>query len=339
MPINVKCHKCDKPYRLNDSLAGKKFKCKQCEAIVLATPIPVAPAPKKRSAKSGGQSSVSRPAASVNRTAGPAKKKRPATAPPVRRKKKPAPEPYAEEYDDDFADDYGDDFSQDYDDGYDPYGAPPAPKKKKSSGKSKTKKKKSSSGGGLPSMTFNLNRINAILVVGGGMLMFIGCQEMRLSNRAGSTPKAITLQELSTDGPGTDVYFTVSGVVPVNEGFVYEEAAGDRFSAIWYAARPVESPNNSSNFIVYSRNAPTESDVGALMLSQTHTGMVVNSIQKLDKETKGLLRQNLPGIDVETALIFQVGRTPAGIAKYGSMLLGGLVLALAGLAWLLFVHD
>ena len=34
MPIKAKCRKCSKVYTVKDELAGKKFRCKQCEAPV-----------------------------------------------------------------------------------------------------------------------------------------------------------------------------------------------------------------------------------------------------------------------------------------------------------------
>ena len=37
MPIDVACHSCERKYRLKDELIGKKFKCRDCGAIVLAS--------------------------------------------------------------------------------------------------------------------------------------------------------------------------------------------------------------------------------------------------------------------------------------------------------------
>ena len=34
MPISVSCPHCGKEYNVKDEAAGKKFKCKECEAIV-----------------------------------------------------------------------------------------------------------------------------------------------------------------------------------------------------------------------------------------------------------------------------------------------------------------
>jgi len=41
MPIPVKCRKCGKGYQVKDAMAGKKFRCKKCEAVV-AVPTPKA---------------------------------------------------------------------------------------------------------------------------------------------------------------------------------------------------------------------------------------------------------------------------------------------------------
>jgi hypothetical protein len=41
MPIDVKCHRCNKQYRLKDEMSGEKFKCKDCGEVVLAEPFSV----------------------------------------------------------------------------------------------------------------------------------------------------------------------------------------------------------------------------------------------------------------------------------------------------------
>jgi hypothetical protein len=42
MPISVNCPSCGKAYNVKDDAAGKRFRCKQCEAVIA---IPEAPAP------------------------------------------------------------------------------------------------------------------------------------------------------------------------------------------------------------------------------------------------------------------------------------------------------
>ncbi|MEZ6125568.1 MAG: hypothetical protein R3C49_20675 [Planctomycetaceae bacterium] len=356
MAIDVRCQACGKQYRLNDELAGKKFKCKQCEAIVLATPSSgtngkAAPQTEKRprSEPPAGQSPRPRPAAQQTTSQPP--KKKPVGAgssgagQPVKKKKRPAPaaDPYANDAFgalDEFGGDYGDAWN---DDAADPYGSPP-PRRKKSTAKSFSKSKsktqskaKSGAGGfGLPAMTFNFNRLNAALVVIGGMLIFFGFQEIRLRSRSGTAPLEITLSELLKNGPGSGVYLTVTGKLPTDDGFVYSERGG-RYTEVWVPCVPIEGTGNA-NFLLYSKKTPTESDVAGMAMNASHTGMIINDITGLDAETKKLLG-TIPGVNPDTALVFEVDRTPASVAKIGAMILGGLLLMLGGLFWIFFVHS
>lgn len=343
MPIDVTCDACQKRFRLSDELAGKRFKCKGCGEVLTATPAQAAdPVPAKMPSKQ-----KLRPRKNASPEAPSAEE-----APPRRKKKKrpvqeSIPDPFIDDYEkeeEEVFDDFGDDYGTDPEDHYEDYGAAPAPKRKKKKKTAKSKgfidseKKKTSSGGGLPAMTFNINRINIALIVFGGVLLFQGCREFRLASSAGSAPREISLAEIYENGPGDDVYLTVSGIFPPSDGYVANETRTGRMTEIWYPAVP-EVGAGSAKFIVYSTDANTEDDVGSLMASTVQTGMVVNAIKGLDKETKGLLRQNMPGIDLENALIFHSGRTPSGALKYGAFLLGGLVLLLVGLGWIFFLHE
>ena len=111
MPINVACN-CGKKYRLKDELAGKKFKCKECDQILIARSSPSAP--KKKTSR------------------GPARPKPDASTPPSqesdapqrrRKKKKRKVDPYGDDYRDSppsALDSLGDDFG----DEQNPYAAP-----------------------------------------------------------------------------------------------------------------------------------------------------------------------------------------------------------------------
>lgn len=51
MPIEIACAQCGKKYRINEDKAGKKFRCKQCESLIL---VPVAPAAGGQEISPGG---------------------------------------------------------------------------------------------------------------------------------------------------------------------------------------------------------------------------------------------------------------------------------------------
>lgn len=326
MPIEFACNECSKTYRVKDELAGKKIKCSQCEAVVEVPTASRKPATKKTE-------SASRPVRKKVVTKKAAK--RPTTKKKVQKKRRPAPELY-----DDDDDAYGDDGL--YDDGG--YDQPPArakkkktkPTSKKSGPKGGAKKK----GGGLPPVTFNLNRINIALVIIGGMVGFFGISEWRLAMKSGSTPTRVSLTELTTNGAADNVFVTVTDMMPAGEGeFVYEETRTGRYSKIWYPAVPTTDSPGVPRFIVYSADAKNDNEVGALMMQTEQTGMIVNSIRSLDSETKDLLQQGIPGINVDSALIFESGRKPAGPIKYLGLLLLGLALVGGGMFWIFFVHG
>ncbi len=257
------------------------------------------------------------------------------------------PDESATSQDDYGYDDYGfddfDDYGEDMDDqgadaSWNDYGMP-QPKKK-------TKKKKratghldsedSPKGSSVPPVTFNPNRINIAMLVVGGVLIFFGIQELRLGLKAGSSPQEITFTDLMVDGPGDQVYFRVTDVIPGDRGYVAEEDSYGKLTKVWIPCELNDS-RTDSEFVLYSTDVSSETAAESLAVAGTHTGMIINDISGLGSEEKGLLRQS--GINPDKAWIFEVGRQPSGFLKYGSMIAGGIVVILLGLAWMLFVHE
>ena len=350
MPIDVACSACDKSFRVKDELAGKKFKCSACGEVVVipasrSTASPAKSASRKQtSAEAPGQrppkKKASRPKSAGDATP-PKKKKRPAAK--KKRKAKPKPDAFDDDYRDAYADDMfggADDFGDDYasdaygnedfggdDYGDDLYNATP-PRQKKSKPKAKKKKKKKS-GGGL-AIGFNINRLNIALIVIGGMLIFFGIQEARLAAQASSEPTPILLDELLANRPES-VYLTVSDVVSSEGGYIAEENSSGSLTRIWAPCHPPGSPG--ANFILYTTEPDTENEADAFLSQTTFTGMIVNDIRSLGREERNML-QTIPGCNPDTAIIFEVGRTPSGAIMVILYFAGGLALILAGAAWI-----
>ncbi|GAB5441418.1 MAG: hypothetical protein Fues2KO_17670 [Fuerstiella sp.] len=366
MPIECSCPACDKQFRVKDELAGKKFKCTACGAVVSAGPpaasppapaAPAAPAARKPTAakkptaadparKPASAAARRKRAAAADATAStgstskarPTKKKRPA-----KKKVKKKPDPFGDEYrdadpDDLFADDFGDDYGEpidDYDDygddsfDDDPYNTPPRKKRKKAAAKSGTKRKKKKSSGGGWNIGFNINRINIALLFGGGILIFLGISEARLSAKSNSTPVSISLSEVLQNRPES-IYLTVTEVVSSDE-YIYEESGSGRLQKIWAPAHPPGSPN--ANFILYSTKPRTQAEASALIDSRSFTGMITNDIRSLGSEERNLLR-TIPGVNPDTAIIFEIGRKPSGFLAVLLYFVGGLAVMAGGAAWI-----
>jgi len=377
MPIQVNCPACGRTYRLKDELAGKKFRCSDCQKIVTAPalerPVPPPPAansqspPTVRTARRVLSPEVAQPSREDSRPSpqsAPEKRNRPeptssskgtssATASvggsvekpaKAKRRSKSAPESRQADSQDSEFDDLNSYDGEDagWDDAYsddDTQATEPAPKSRSRSGASGTKssKARSASRSGGWSIGFNIGRLNVAMVVVGFVILMIGCMELSLSRKSNSTPVPISLAELLQNGAGSNIYFTVSGIQPVSDEFVYEERSGRRqyYTKVYFACQPAGAGNAAPvRFVIFSTAAKDDSAVMQLMGQSTHTGMITNSIRRLGADERQLLQSAAPGADLSAAMIFEVGRHPSGALKYLSLIGSGLALLLVGLAWI-----
>lgn len=338
--IQLQCPSCSKSYKVKDAAAGKRFECKKCGETVT---VPEA----KSSGRSSSQSSSG------------AKRKASAAA-PAKKKPKQQPDDFVEDaFVEDAHDDYDDyeSYDDDYGDDYDEYeSAPKRSSSRKSSSKSKSKgkskptakkkKKKSGGGGALAGLAFgfNLNRINGILTVVGGMLIFFGIQETRLSSMAKDEPTQMTLQELIEKGSPDNIYLTLTDVNCIlDETVLYgDEGPGGRITKVDRAWIPATIPGGGMGdvkLIIKCTKASKEHEVAAIASQRTFTGMIINQIDSINREERQLLASGLPGTNLEKAYIFHERRTPSGAGLVILYYVGGLVLIGAGLFWIFLVHP
>ena len=64
------------------------------------------------------------------------------------------------------------------------------------------------------------------------------------------------------------------------------------------------------------------------------TGLVINKIKKLDGKERELMNQSFPKVDLDKVLILEEGRTPTSSVAALGMIVGGVVLIIAGLLML-----
>lgn len=226
----------------------------------------------------------------------------------------------------------------------------PEPKKKK-------KKSSSSRASWTPSIGFNLNRINAALVVGGFMLGFMGVQEMRLAAAAKAEPQRITCADLSARGPGDNAHVELTNFILCTQSYVYEgRAANSPWDKVWVPAVPVggafhqqvmqllaTQPNFAgpmpvpSDIKVLVKSTRTRNDMEMTTLSNRPSlrGVVVNKIESLGKDELKLLQQSYPGTNFSSCYIMHEGRALGNASMNLAYFGGAAVLVLLGGIWIL----
>ncbi|MCA9048957.1 MAG: hypothetical protein KDA89_09540 [Planctomycetaceae bacterium] len=240
-------------------------------------------------------------------------------------------------------DDYGDDIADPYADSYG--SAPPGKKKKptkKTSAAKPSRKKKSTGSNWTFIWGFHPNRMNIGLIAAGVFFGIYGCNESRLTARAGSSPTSVALADLISDGAGNNIYLSVSGVEPSTGEFVYEERGRgtSAYTKVWIPCIPAGTDETAAvKFVLFSSKARDDDDVGMLMGAGTHTGIIVNGIRSLASDERQLLQSSLGGTSPDEVLIFEVGRTPSGIGFIMLSFLGSAACVLGGLAWIFFLGD
>ncbi len=361
MPIAAECDDCGRAFKLGDDLAGKKFRCKDCGAVVsVPTADPESEASRPQRKKVARQ-------ASTDEDDAPTRSRR-ASRPNKSAKRRPAADDVSEDDEFEEYEDYESD-DDDFDEFEDDYDEPPRRRrssadkgersgrrrasKKKRAGRKKAgkKKKKKSSGGGLGRFAWNFNRLNLGLIIGGCVVIVIGFNEFRMKLTSQVKPQNITLAKLLSDGSGDNIYLNLSGVF-IREDFVFEgKSEQGPFQTIWAPAQPLPAGFNLANgappqsgvkIIIKSSDCKTMADVNALATKgalSSIEGMIVNDITSLGSEEKRLLKSSYENVNFDDCLIFEVGRTPAGMFKVIALWGFGGLLILAGLAWVLFVYT
>ena len=226
--------------------------------------------------------------------------------------------------------------------------------------RTKKKKRKRRSEWSMPNIGFRLNRFNGAMVVIGGVILFFGGQEVILSSKARAEPQRIALAELIARGPGDNIYLELSGLTPSLEDSVveYEKSrtggGKEKFTKIWMPAiagnalPPGNAPAGPGGMfggrgqaralggvqLVLYRKITSEADAMQLARRGTYRGMIINDIESLGSQERKLLNEGFPGTNWDRCYIFEVDREPASPAKKIGLLVGGAIVALAGLAWI-----
>ncbi len=216
-----------------------------------------------------------------------------------------------------------------------------------------------------------MGRIKLAMVIGGGILAFIGGQEFLVSWGGGSSPLPVELADFEAGKTPERNYVEIGEHVAVYGGAVYsyskskyDSSEPDSSTKITECFYPIISHSHpfveglakleeeygsmdqvpddapfpdldSFSVIVKAKHFKTVGSIpDGLSVEDALEGLVINQIESLDKEEKDLIRSSFPSADLEHVVIIQAGRKPAPLIKSLGMVFGGILLA--GLGIVLF---
>jgi hypothetical protein len=191
------------------------------------------------------------------------------------------------------------------------------------------------------------SRICILMLLFGGVFVYLGIQETRLRGRSSAEPQHITCEQLSTSGPGDNLHVAMSDFVLLPM-YVYDFGLTG-WSGAWVPAVSLQQLNRhvaqflkvdleqlddvadekwdealdaidvssfSFNVIVSLPDVRGEKDVDEFGEQATIQGTIMDDFTSLDSDTRKLLREEYSGVDFDRCSILIAGRRPhsAGIA-------------------------
>ena len=217
-------------------------------------------------------------------------------------------------------------------------------------------------------------RLKILLTGLGGFLAFTGIQEFRVSRGTTVEPLAVELSSLESGTAAANNHVLIGEHVAVYGGSVYEYSQDDNSSRAPGAHTKVRvtyypvisedhtffeqlnklSEKHGTEDAIPDADYPTIDDFKVLIKTKRFKtigsipdglsfqdrvqGLIVTSIDGLDREEKQLIHESFPNTDVENIIMIMEGREPASLGKSLGMCAGGSVMALLGVFSLFFLR-
>ena len=162
------------------------------------------------------------------------------------------------------------------------------------------------------------------LVVLGGVLVFWGCQEIRVGSDAKSKPQEISVGKLVTEGYGDNAYVKLTDYVVPDDGVIEtRDDRGSFYSKVWMVLYPKdEVPEGTPALILRSGSINNDREWDLFATKDQCEGLIVNSVDSLGSEEKKLLKKQLQSsIDINKAYVFDLDRKPS--RGWGFLMMAG----------------
>ncbi|MFK7790208.1 MAG: hypothetical protein AB8C95_12045 [Phycisphaeraceae bacterium] len=192
-------------------------------------------------------------------------------------------------------------------------------------------------------------RFSIVLVVLGGILTFFGYNENKLASSAQAEPQTMTVAELAANGIGDNANISLTDFWLLDSQSVVEYPEDDesKYNKIWAPVIPAGDPfieeymNSDPNqappsytgsvaVILYSKDINNDDEFYDTITEGAVQGLIINEIDQISGEELQLLQQGVPGINADTVLVLEHNRQPKSTGITLLMMVGGVVLILAG---------
>lgn len=214
-------------------------------------------------------------------------------------------------------------------------------------------------------------KLNLALIVVGGVFVWLGYNEYRLSDGATGTAQPIELAEIEAGripenahlevGPhwrmyqellfryqqkwGSDevtaetpIEYSYYPILSTSHPFFAElEKSRQAYGGVEQIAEEALPTVETFSMLVKTKQFKTVGDLpDSWAEGEPIQGLVVNRIYKLKKDEAELLTQSFPGIDLANILVLEEGRSPTSSAQVWGFMGGGAACSAGALVWLLW---
>jgi hypothetical protein len=184
--------------------------------------------------------------------------------------------------------------------------------------------------------------IGIILLIVGGASANLGYQERTIALQSSASPEEISLAKLLERGIDGNPNIVLTDF-DLCENYVYE-SDNVRWSGAWIPVVPATHTGEAGmkaapkvvQALLFTIKAQSEPELVQRFAAPKLPALVVNKIVTLKDDSRKVLEKAYPGTDFTKCFIIQEGREPASDAKWMTMLGGGVLAAVLGLALLGF---
>ncbi len=167
------------------------------------------------------------------------------------------------------------------------------------------------------------------MIVGGVVVAYMGYKDSKQASLALPTAQKMTLEELATNGPGSNAHVELSEFSGTLE-YAYEgrklTASVDVWETVLIPLVPrggaydqmmaelndgEEAPTPKDfNVVLKSTTVSSEGSLERLLSKDTLRGLVINEIDPISSSQRELLRETFPDAKISSCWIFHEGRVP-----------------------------